>query len=63
LSLEGEIRVKSVAIPIPPIERLNIARLPGIQTYASGLSFMEQIIKALDMAVAKNLAAKKVFGE
>ena len=63
LSLEGEIRVKSVAIPIPPIERLNIARLPGIQAYASGLNVMEPIIKALDMAAAENLSAKKVFGE
>jgi len=63
LSLQGEILVKSVAIPIPPIERLNIARLPGIQTYASGLSVMAPIIQALDMATAENLSAKKVLGE
>ena len=63
LSLTGEILVKSVPISIPPLQRLNFAQLPGIKSYASGLSVMEPIIKALDMAAAEKLSAEKVFGK
>jgi len=62
LSLEGEIMVRSVPIAIPPIERLNIARLPGIEEFESSLSVIGPIIEALDMAAAEILAPEKVFG-
>ncbi|MDZ7830503.1 MAG: AsmA family protein [Desulfobacterales bacterium] len=61
LSLEGSVLVKSVPISIPPLQRLNIARLPGIQAYANTLSVMAPIIQLLDLASAETLAAEEVF--
>ncbi|MFP4531640.1 MAG: hypothetical protein ACLFNS_03050 [Desulfobacterales bacterium] len=63
LSLEGSILIKSVPISIPPLQRLNIARLPGIQAYANSLAVMAPIIQILDLASAETLAADEVFGE
>lgn len=63
LSLEGKVLVKSVPISIPPLQRLNIAQLPGIQAYASSLAVMEPIIHILDMASADTLGADEIFGK
>ncbi|MFO7839387.1 MAG: hypothetical protein R6X08_07805 [Desulfosalsimonadaceae bacterium] len=63
LSLSGEISVKSVPISIPPLNRLNIAGIPGLNTYEPALSALEPLISALDMATADTLALEPANNE
>ncbi len=56
LSLSGAIAVKSVPVSIPPLNRLNIARIPGLNAYGSALSALAPVISALDTASADTLA-------
>jgi hypothetical protein len=61
LSLEGEITVKSAAISMPPLERLNLARVPGIGKLDPQLSAMPRIIRVLDMASANALSLQEIL--
>jgi hypothetical protein len=55
LSIQGEATVKTVSVPLPAIQRLNIARLPGIEKFVSYLGPMEAVAVMLDRLSAETL--------
>lgn len=55
LSLSGEITVKSVPMTLPPLRRLNIAQIPGMNAYGARFEILETIVRALDLASADTL--------
>jgi hypothetical protein len=55
LSIQGEATVKTVSVPLPAIQRLNIARLPGIEKFVSYLEPMEAVAVMLDRLSAETL--------
>lgn len=61
LSLEGEVEVKSIKIAIPPLQRLNIAAIPGIKAYESRLAVLRPIIRALDLAASERLYVESLL--
>lgn len=61
LSLSGEIAVKSVPMTLPPLKRLNIAQIPGMNAYAARFEILETIVRALDMASADTLPLKTLL--
>ena len=61
LSLSGEITVKSVPMTLPPLRRLNIAQIPGMNAYTARLEILETIVRALDLASADTLPLKTLL--
>jgi len=61
LSLKGEVEVRSIKLAIPPLQRLNIAAIPGIKAYESRLAVIRTIIRALDLAASERLYVESLL--
>jgi hypothetical protein len=55
LSIRGEVTVRNINISLPAIQRLNIARLPGIEKYESAAAPLEAIALLLGRLSAETL--------
>lgn len=55
LSIQGEVSVRNINIPLPAIQRLNIARLPGIKKFESAVAPLETVALLLGRLAAKTL--------
>lgn len=53
LSIFGEVEVKGIRLEIPPIERLNLANLPGLQGLEEALLGLDPLMEALHMLAAR----------
>jgi translocation and assembly module TamB len=62
LSLSGEVSVKSITLPLPALRRLNIASMPGIEKFESGLSALTPVISILNDLSARRMTIKKDNG-
>ncbi len=62
LSLSGEVSVKSITLPLPALRRLNIASMPGIEKFESGLSALTPVISILNDLSAGRMTIKKDNG-
>lgn len=56
LSIRGEVTIRNINIPLPTIQRLNIARLPGIEKFESAAAPLEAIALLLSRLSAETLA-------
>lgn len=56
LSILGEVTIRTLTIPLPSIQRLNIARLPGIENFAAALGPLETAAVLLGRISAETLA-------
>jgi len=55
LSVAGEIQAKGARLPLPSIERVNIARLPGVQSYEDSLSALGPVLRTLTILSADRI--------
>ncbi len=55
LSIRGEAVVRNITVPLPAIQRLNIARLPGIEQFESALAPLEILALLLERLSAEAL--------
>lgn len=56
LSITGEVAVRNINIRLPAIQRLNIARLPGIENFESAVASLEVAALLLGRLSAETLA-------
>jgi len=56
LSIRGEVAVRNINIRLPDIQRLNIARLPGIEDFESAVASLETVALLLGRLSAETLA-------
>lgn len=56
LSLTGEVSVSGARVAIPPIDRLNLDRIGGLDRYEGSLSGMGPLVDLLKMLSAETLA-------
>ncbi len=67
LSLDGEVAVKGISVKIPPLERLNVAAISGLNVYERRLKTLELLARFLDLvsspspplAIGKNPERKR----
>ncbi len=52
LSLNGEMNVQGVVLPIPPIERLNLGALPGMASLAGKSAPLDMVAEIMRIAAA-----------
>ncbi len=56
LSLTGEVSVKGAEIAMPRVDRLNLARLAGLETYEAYLETVPMVLAGLEILSARSLS-------